>query len=199
MLISKYCLTHLKVQMNTKNHLEFSKNGSEVKIIFAREGKGKESDSFESKKTAFEALKDLTNQKRLNPEEFAQMRDKILEKEELPWEESGIGIEVLSIGIGGPFGLMEALSRAMSSEKPVKESSFTMCSCGKNHGKIRTVKGGITPPINSKEEAIEYVEHMIKEKHITKKEASKIMEQIKNSTLEETHEEAMAQENAENN
>ncbi len=179
--------------MNTKNHLQFSENGAEVKVMF---GGGTESISYSTKADALEAITGLlagkSKKNQITQSEFNEMRDAIMAAENLPWQEErskrGFGGTIV-MGGGGLLGslLFETLLSGRLGDildipdEPVKEACFKMCTCGR-HGRIIT-QTHITGDFKTKKDGHEYIAKLTDENLITAEEAVKLTSEIDSSEL----------------
>ncbi len=187
--------------MDKKSKISFSEKGDSVSIVFET---GKESLDYTNKKDAFEALIGMAKNKKITPEEFAEFRDAILGKTELPWDETGrIKVHVISMGgfpgvertngMLGRSGTLEALilSAALSAlteefgaVSEIKETVFKMCGRSKDHGHINVFGQGLyNEPIMTKVHGLMVVDLLKKDKEITKEDAIKLTKEIEESPL----------------
>lgn len=168
-----------------KNVIKFSEDGSEFQFLFIGGG---ESDFYSSKKEGFKALTDLSQKGKITVEEFSEIRNQILDSENLPWDE---GREITVAVIGGGIGLLGEmlLGSSLSSladvlaqpDEPVEVAYFKPCDCGK-HGRIYC-KTGHSKNQTSKKYALGCLDHFKEEGHITEDEYSKVKAEIEASSL----------------
>lgn len=120
-----------------RSFIKFSDNGTSFVINLAN---GSETMDINSKEEGFSAITKFANEKKITPEEFAEMRDQILNAEKLPWNESkGVSISIGIMGGGNFLGeiLTLAAMRSMddimaSPDKPVESAYFEVCESCKN-------------------------------------------------------------------
>lgn len=172
-----------------RSFIKFSDNGTSFVINLAN---GSETMDINSKEEGFSAITKFANEKKITPEEFAEMRDQILNAEKLPWNESkGVSISIGIMGGGNFLGeiLTLAAMRSMddimaSPDKPVESAYFEVCESCKKHGRIYTKKC-YTGRLDSKKEAIFYLEELKKRKDITEEEFQKVKTEIETSPIPE--------------
>lgn len=176
-----------------KAKLNFSFDGKKsVTIVFAD---GTESEVYFSKGQAFEAIVKFTNEKKISPSEFKQMRDQILETpvEKLPSEIKDEVKETNSTGRNSkssdePFTsifyemiLAEIIGDAVFGREDqipeVEKPTFIPCRCGEKHGNIVT-KTHYTPPFNSFEDGKELTKKFLKRGLMTKTEEVTVTEEM---------------------
>ena len=177
--------------MKKKNSIKFSEDGTEFKFIFAD---GTESIEFQSKEAGFKAVADLANKKKITVGEFGEIRDQIFQADNLPWsEKKKVSI---SVGILGDFGILGGLLAKMAEvetlsslldlahapEEPVETAYFKMCDCGGDHGRIYC-KECYTGMINSKKQAMNYLNELQGKEFITVEEIVKVREEVEGSKL----------------
>jgi len=169
--------------MKKGNTLEFSTDGTEFIFRFAD---GSESPAFKSKDAGFESLSDLVRKHKISDAESSKMRDEILDAENLTWKEKSENPETITIVIGG-FDptlsmLMAFLAMATAPDEPVEVACLKMCDCGGSHGRIYC-KTAFTCRLDSKEEALFYLDHMKKEEIVNEEEYLKVKSEIEASIL----------------
>ncbi len=190
-----------QIYMDKKSKISFSEKGDSVSIVFET---GKESLDYTNKKDAFEALIGMAKNKKITPEEFAEFRDAILGKTELPWDETG-GIKVHVVSMGGFPGVertngmlgrsgtlealilsaaLSALTEEFGAVSEIKETVFKMCDCGKAHGRIHVVEKGIlNRAFKTQKEALDSLPELLARKDITEADVTKLTKEIQESPL----------------
>jgi len=173
--------------MKKGNVLQFSADGSEFVFLFST---GTESTAFTSKKSGFEALVDLTKNGKIEAEEFDAMRDQIAYAENLPWEKSDperMGFADFLIGMMMSRSISSSISsildRMHAPEEPVTVAYLKMCDCGGSHGRIYC-KRVYTGRIDSKEEAMVYLNDLKEKGLVDDEEFAKVKSEIESSGLD---------------
>lgn len=172
-----------------KKFIKFSENGTSMVINLAG---GSETMDINSKEEGLKAIKKLLTDKKITTEEFSEMTAQILGAEKLPWSENkeiSSFIDLLSTGglLGKIITLaaMRALNDVMNvPSKQVEEACLEVCEVCGNHG-IIYIKGGRTVNLNSKEEALYYLDEMKKRGDISEEEFQKVKTEVETSTLPE--------------
>lgn len=154
-----------------KNFIEFSEDGTSFVIKFANGFKTLE---IGYKEEGIEAIIQFASNKKITPEEFAEMRDQVLNAEKLPWNEF----------MGEPLTLaaINSIANIMAYPKPVELAYFEVCPFCKKHGRIYT-KTCYTGDLYSKRKAILYLNAL--GESLTKEEFQKVKTEIETSPIEE--------------
>ena len=166
--------------MKNGNVLQFSADGTEFIFKFAD---GSESAAILTKSAGFEAITDLIRREKISVSEFSKFREEILDAENLPYSEEDLETIPSFIGLDGfLMSLMSLMEMRHAPDEPVTVAYYAMCDCGGNHGRIYS-KTAFTIRLDSKEEALFYLDHMKKEEIVNEEEYLKVKSEIEASKL----------------
>lgn len=186
-----------------KNTLKFSENGKEFTIMFANGG---ESLEIKSKEEGFNAITSLADERKITVEEFAEMREQILQAQHLAWGKDDknsshkITVELSNAVFESLVpSLIEHITDIKNSEHLEGVSTFVVCECG-THGKIyafldeKSVYVG--HDVDTKEKALKSLNSIIEGKNFSNEVIEKLMKEIVESTLPENTDTEMTETNS---
>lgn len=171
-----------------KNSLTFSEDGTSFIINFAS---GSESFDIYSKEEGINAIDKLVNEAKITIEDYADMRDKILEAKNLPWwsderKSRRSFSDFMGNNLFFEIALLSSLlslgDRYAEPDEPVKEAYLKVCPSCENHGRIYTKKG-YTNDLESKTYAIEVLNKLKETNKVSEEEFEKVKKQIEESSL----------------
>ena len=169
--------------MKKGNYLEFSTDKTEFIVMFSD---GKESIAFTSKKSGFDAILDLAKESKISIGELSKMQDEILNAKNLSWEDSepeGIIFINLLFRMAMASSISSVLDRMHAPEEPVTVAYLKMCDCGRSHGRIYC-KAAYTGRLDSKEEAMVYLNDLKEKGLVDEEEFAKVKSEIESSGLD---------------
>lgn len=192
--------------MAKKNQLEFSQGGTKVRIIFK---KGDPSPWYTDKGEALDALTDADENRpqgqRITVPEFSDMKEEILNAEDLPNHErvgsfDGLGVIMIGIGRHGSsltiFGggnsffsvesfFGQARSRFPFDDVKPGDAYAKMCFCGGMHARIQC-KDGTSRQFYSKEGGLEMITNLKSKDYIDDNEVERLKKEVAVLPLPET-------------
>jgi hypothetical protein len=172
-----------------KNSITFSEDGTSFVINFAS---GSESLDICSKEEGIKAIDQLVKEEKLTSEDRVDMRNQILEAENLPWSADRKSRRSFSDFMGNNLffeiallgSLLSLGDRYAEPDEPVEEAYLKICPKCNNHGRIY-VKNGFTSDLGSKAHAMEALNKLKDINEVSAEEFEKVKKQIEESSLPE--------------